>query len=156
LRIERAIIVNVAATDPRIAMAAWRAFLEAHAHITELLEQELQAEHHLSLPWYDVLVQLNEVPDRRLRMTELAAAVLLSKSGLTRLVDRMLSAGLVDREADPGDRRGIYVCLTDAGLQRLREAAPTHLRGIQEHFGSRLSIDEASTIADALGRLAWH
>ena len=135
-------------------MAAWRTFLEAHARVTECLEQELQEAHGLSLPWYDVLVQLSEVRDRRLRMTELAAAVLLSKSGLTRLVDRMLSAGLVDRESDPSDRRGIYVCLTDAGLARLREAAPTHLRGIQQHFTGSLTQDEAITIADALGRVA--
>lgn len=135
-------------------MAAWRAFLEAHARVTERLEQELQEEHGLSLPWYDVLVQLNEVPDRRLRMTELAGSVLLSKSGLTRLVDRMLSAGLVDREADPSDRRGIYVCLTNAGFERLRDAAPTHLRGIERHFTSNLTQDEAIMIADALGCVA--
>jgi DNA-binding MarR family transcriptional regulator len=144
----------VTKTDPRVAMAAWRAFLEAHAHITERLEQELQAAHGLSLPWYDVLVQLNEAPGRRLRMTELAAAVLLSKSGLTRLVDRMLSAGLVGREPDPGDRRGIYVCLTDAGLERLRDAAPTHLRGIERHFTTLLKPHEAATIAEALDRIA--
>lgn len=135
-------------------MAAWRAFLEAHACVTERLEQELAAEFTLPLPWYDVLVQLQEAEGQRLRMTELAGAVLLSKSGLTRLIDRMLSAGLVEREADPRDRRGIYVCLTEAGYGRLREAAPAHLQGVEEHFARYLSEDEARVIATALGRVA--
>ncbi len=134
-------------------MAAWRAFLEAHARVTERLEQELEAEFTLPLPWYDVLVQLQEADEQRLRMTELAGAVLLSKSGLTRLIDRMLSAGLVARAPDPSDRRGIYVCLTEAGFERLREAAPCHLRGVEQHFTRFLSEDEARTIARALQRI---
>lgn len=118
------------------------------------LERELQAEQALPLAWYDVLVQLEEAPGNRLRMTELAGAVLLSKSGLTRLIDRMLAAGLVDRSLDPDDRRGVFVSLRDAGLERLREAAPTHMRGIQEHFARHLGEAEARTLAAALGRIA--
>ncbi|MBK8561612.1 MAG: MarR family transcriptional regulator [Dehalococcoidia bacterium] len=87
-------------------MAAWRTFLTAHARVTALLEDELQRERELPLTWYDVLLHLREAPERRLRMTELAAAVLLSKSGLTRLVDRMYAAGLVNRSPDGDDRRG--------------------------------------------------
>ncbi len=135
-------------------MAAWRAFLEAHARVTALLEKELLEQHGLALSWYDVLVQLSEAPQRRLRMTELASAVLLSKSGLTRLVDRMVEAGLLDRDADPADRRGVLVSLSDAGLARLREAAPTHLRGVERHFAGALSEREAQLVAAALGRVA--
>jgi DNA-binding MarR family transcriptional regulator len=135
-------------------LGAWRAFLEAHARVTMKLERELQAEQALPLAWYDVLVQLEEAPGNRLRMTELAGAVLLSKSGLTRLIDRMLAAGLVDRSLDPDDRRGVFVSLRDAGLERLREAAPTHMRGIQEHFARHLGEAEARTLAAALGRIA--
>lgn len=135
-------------------MAAWRSFLTAHARVTELLEAELQAEKQLSLAWYDVLVQLQEIPDHRLRMTELASKVLLSKSGLTRLVDRMCEAGLVERSFDETDRRGRWVSLKDAGLERLRGAAPVHLRGIGEHFTSRLTGEEAGVISAAFNRVA--
>lgn len=135
-------------------LAAWRAFLEAHARVTARLERELQAGHGLSLAWYDVLVQLNEAPGHCLRMTELAGGVLLSKSGLTRLVDRMVAGGLVERAHDATDRRGVVVSLSGAGLARLRETAPTHLRGVQEHFAGCLSETEASTLALALGRIA--
>jgi DNA-binding MarR family transcriptional regulator len=140
-------------TPTAAGMTAWRAFLEAHARVTAELERELVRAHGLGLGWYDVLVQLSEAPGGQLRMTELAAAVLLSKSGLTRQVDRMLMAGLVAREADPADRRGVLVSLTDAGLRRLREAAPTHLRGIQQHFASALSESEAFALAGLLERV---
>lgn len=135
-------------------MAAWRSFLTAHARVTELLEAELQTEKQISLGWYDVLVQLQETPGNRLRMTELAAKVLLSKSGLTRLVDRMCEAGLVERSFDETDRRGRWVTLNEAGRARLRGAAPVHLRGIAEHFTSLLEDDEATVIASALNRIA--
>lgn len=133
-------------------MRAWRAFLQAHARITEQLAFELERETGLPLPWYDVLVQLNEAPANRLRMTELAAAVLLSKSGLTRLVDRMCAAGLVARCSDPEDRRGTFVELQEAGERQLREAAPVHLRGVQERFGRSVRADEAAVIETALRR----
>ena len=142
------------ATPGREGMAAWRAFLEAHARVTAQLERELMAAHGFGLPWYDVLVQLNEAPERQLRMTELASAVLLSKSGLTRVIDRMLEAGLVERMADRGDRRGVVVTLTAQGLNQLRTAAPTHLEGIQQHFAGLLEGDEAKVLAGALGRVA--
>ncbi|MFP5309003.1 MAG: MarR family winged helix-turn-helix transcriptional regulator [Actinomycetes bacterium] len=137
-----------------VRLAAWRHFLEAHARVLDLLEAELRADEDLPLTWYDVLVQLSEAPDRQLRMQDLAQAVLLSKSGLTRLVDRMEQAGLVDRRPCEDDRRGTYAALTAAGLQRLRDTAPTHVRGVAEHFTSVLSDEEAATLADALGRIA--
>lgn len=133
-------------------MRAWHAFLVAHARITAQLSAELEHETGLPLTWYDVLVQLSEAPAARLRMTDLAAAVLLSKSGLTRLVDRMCAAGLVTRCSDPADGRGTYVELTQAGDHRLREAAPVHLRGVQQHFGEYIRTDEAEVLERALGR----
>jgi DNA-binding MarR family transcriptional regulator len=134
-------------------MAAWRAFLAAHARLTAVLERELEDECGLPLAWYDVLVQLSEAPNDCLRMTDLAAAVLLSKSGLTRLVDRMAAAALVERAPDDADRRGRVVRLTPDGRARLRAAAPVHLRGIEEHFGGHLRDAEAATLASILGRL---
>ena len=134
-------------------MTAWHAFLQAHARLIERLAAELQFERDLPLTWYDVLVQLQEAPGHRLRMSELAGAVLLSKSGLTRLVDRMNAVGLVFRLPDPGDRRGTFVQLTPAGLGRLREAAPVHLRGVQRHFGQQLSDADARALALALNKV---
>ncbi len=130
-------------------LSVWRTFLRAHAGITRQLEHELAAQHMLPLPSYDVLLQLAESPQRRLRMTDLAERVLLSRSGLTRLVDRLSAEGLVAREACPDDARGTFTVITEAGLAKLREAAPTHLHGIEEHVTSRLSPVEL----DALGRL---
>ena len=134
-------------------LAAWHTFLQAHARVIERLESELQQEQGLSLSWYDVLVQLQEAPGGRLRMTELAGAVLLSKSGLTRLIDRMCAEGLVDRLPDPGDKRSVFVQLTPAGLRRLRVAAPVHLRGVQKHFGEHLSDFDAQAISAALRKV---
>ncbi len=135
-------------------LGAWRAFLRAHSHVTRLLEAELVAEHELALPSYDVLLHLAEAPGRRLRMTELADQVLLSRSGLTRLVDRLSRDGLVERAACPNDARGTHAVLTDAGLARLRTAAPTHLRGVSEHVLSRLSAKEVTLLRDLMGKLA--
>ncbi len=134
-------------------MAAWRAFLTAHARVVGLLEEELQRERGLPLSWYDVLVQLQEAPDQRLRMTELAGAVLLSKSGLTRLVDRMCEDGLVERCPDPEDRRGRWVSLTAAGHARLRDAATVHVRGIRQHFIDQLSPEEAAQLESVLSNI---
>ena len=110
------------------------------------------AEHDLPLPSYDVLVQLSEAPGRRLRMTELADRVLLSRSGLTRLVDRLARDGLVERQACPDDARGTLAVLTDAGLERLRTAWPTHLRGVAAHLG-RLSPAEVEQLTLLMAKL---
>jgi len=138
--------------DPE-ALAAWRAFLLAHARVTAQLEKELDAERGLPLAWYDVLVQLSEGPPLGLRMHELAAAVLLSRAGLTRLVDRMAAAGLVERRPCPDDRRGTYVTLAPAGRERLRDAAPVHLRGVAEHFTSKLTPAELAAMRTTLARV---
>jgi len=138
-------------SDP--PLASWRAFLRAHARVMRVLEVELQSEQGLSLADYDVLVQLSEAPPDGLRMSELADSVLLSRSGLTRLVDRLVSAGYVDRRPCPDDARGRMAVLTAAGLARLRSAAPTHLRGVREHVLSRLTPQELSELGVMMDRL---
>lgn len=134
-------------------LQAWRCFLRAHATVVRALEADLQAEQDLPLASYDVLVQLSESPDRRLRMTELADRVLLSRSGLTRLADRLAREGLLTREPCPSDARGTLAVLTDAGLDRLRRAWPTHLRGVQQHVMSRLSPQEVEQLGVLMGKL---
>jgi DNA-binding MarR family transcriptional regulator len=137
--------------DP--ALDAWRAFLVAHARVVRRLEQELQAEQGMALADYDVLVQLAIAEGRRLRMSELADRLLLSRSGATRLVDRLQRQGLVDRVSCEDDRRGQWAVLSEAGRQRLRKAAPTHLRGVGEHFLHRIPPDELRQLQAILGRL---
>jgi DNA-binding MarR family transcriptional regulator len=131
-------------------MRAWVAFLDAQAVVLRQLEAELIDKEDMTLAEFDVLIQLAIVPDRRLRMTELAERVRLSRSGLTRLVDRMARAGLVKRARCGSDRRGTFATLTAAGATRLRRARPVHVRGIREHFGKRLSAAQLSAVAEAL------
>lgn len=121
--------------SPRDArIEPWRAFLQAHARITRRLDEELRAEHDLSLAEYDALLTIADAPDRRIRMRQLADRVILSKSGVTRLIDRLVLDGLVERDVCLSDARGAEAVLTPAGLDRLRRASRTHLRGIDEHF----------------------
>jgi DNA-binding MarR family transcriptional regulator len=141
---------------PPTGLAAWRAFLEAHARVSEVLGRELREREDLPLTWYDVLVQLSEAEGHRLRMQELADAVLLSKSGLTRLVDRMESEGLVRRRPCDDDRRGTLAELTETGYQRLADTAPTHLEGVRAHFVDLLDEEETRVLEAALARVAEH
>jgi len=134
-------------------MAAWRAFLNAHAAAIGSIERELAAERQLPLTSYDVLVALSEAPGNRLRMHELADAVVLSRSGLTRLVDRLEADGLLARARAGEDRRGAYAVLTDAGREALRRAWPVYARGISRHFSSLMNDDEVRAITAALGRV---
>ena len=134
-------------------VAGWRAFLTAHARVLAVLERELTAERGMPLAWYDVLVVLSESPGNRLRMHGVASAVLLSRAGLTRLVDRMAAASLVGRVPCEDDRRGTYVVMTPAGRAALDAASPVHLRGVREHFTRHLSERELSAIENALGRV---
>lgn len=138
--------------DPRLA--AWRAFLRAHARVVRELERELQDEQQLALTDYDVLVQLAGVEGSRLRMSELADRLLLSRSGATRLVDRMVTDGLVERASCESDRRGQWAALTPAGLERLRRASPTHLRGVAAHFLDRLSSDDLAALERMLSTIS--
>ena len=137
--------------DPRLG--AWRAFLRAHARLVRDLERELQAEQGMALTDYDVLVQLSAADERRLRMSELADQLLLSRSGVTRLVDRLVAEGLVERVTCESDRRGQWASLTDSGYERLRRASPTHLRGVAEHFRDRLPPDDLAALGRMLDRV---
>ena len=136
-----------------LRLAAWRAFLNAHASVVAAIERELAAGGFVPLTWYDVLVALWEAPEHRLRLHELARAVVLSRSGLTRLVDRLEGAGLLRREPCADDRRGAYAVLTLDGEATLRRTWPVYARGIVAHFARHLSDDEARTLAEALGRV---
>jgi DNA-binding MarR family transcriptional regulator len=133
-------------------LAVWAAFLRAHSTVLAKLERELQDERDLPLTWYDVLFQLSAA-DAELRMQELARSVLLSKSGLTRLVDRMEAAGLVARRTCDADRRGTWVGLTEQGRATLRRAAPIHLRGVGEHFTDRLDEADLAALKTALEKV---
>lgn len=134
----------------REGLAAWEAFVFAHAAAVGRIERDLAAEGHISLTWYDVLAALSQVPDRRLRLHELAQEVVLSRSGLTRLLDRMETAGLIRREPDPADRRGAFAVMTPMGEAALLKTWPSYARGIARYFSSHLTDDEKRVIADAL------
>lgn len=136
-----------------IRLTAWRSLLNAHAAAVGAIERDLAAEGLIPLTWYDVLVALWEAEGRRLRLHELADRVVLSRSGLTRLVDRLEAVGLICREPCPTDRRGSFAVLTEKGAATLRQTWPAYARGIVEHFARHLSEDEAAAVAAALGRV---
>ena len=131
-------------------MRAWRVLLTASTSLLATLDNELQAEEGLSLGEYEVLVLLADAPDDALRMTDLANHTHLSPSGITRRIDAMVKAGLVERRQCPSDRRGSFAALTELGAKRLREAAPTHVRGVREHFIDRLTERQLANLASAL------
>ncbi len=137
--------------DPRLE--TWRSFLVAHAQIRRQLERELQAEQSLGLGEYEVLLLLNRADERRLRMSELADLLGLSRSGITRLVDRLEADTLVERAHCTTDRRGSWTIHTDAGHRRLRRASPTHLRGVGEHFLDRIPPAELESLQVTLDRV---
>jgi len=132
---------------------AWRALLQTHAALFDVLERELIAEHDMPLAYYEVLVNLSE-NGGRMRMSDLADRVLLSRSGLTRLIDRMTTAGYVDRETCPSDRRGSYAVLTAAGMTALKKAWPSHARGVAEHFAKHLDKTETKQLTAILRRIS--
>jgi DNA-binding MarR family transcriptional regulator len=130
-----------------LELGAWRELLRVHAVLTRELDEELRRSHGLPLTSYDVLVNLESAPDRQMRMSELADAVLLSRSGLTRLVERLERDGLLARADCPDDARGSLAVLTDTGMARLAEARKTHLRGVRERFHDRFDDAELEQLA---------
>ena len=135
-------------------MSAWHALIRAHSRVVRRLEAELEAEHALSLPAYEVLAHLSEAPEQRLRMTELARHAVLTPSGLTRLVDKLARDGLVERQRCGADARVVYAVLTESGMARLVAAYPTHVRGVREHYLDWLTEAQKDAVSDALGDLA--
>jgi DNA-binding MarR family transcriptional regulator len=133
--------------------AAWGALLKVHAALVPALDRQLQAAVGLPLAWYDVLLELNRAPDRRLPMTELGERVVLSRTRVSRVVDEMVARELVTRAPHPTDGRSTFAAITAAGRSRLRAAAPVYLAGIEEHFARHLSARELTAIAVGLGRV---
>jgi DNA-binding MarR family transcriptional regulator len=138
--------------DPKLR--AWRAFLHAHVAIMHELESQLVRQRGMTLAEYDALVQLAAAPGARLRMSELAGRVLLSRSGLTRLVDRLVAQGLVRREHCGSDARGSFAALTREGVRQLRAAMPVHVAGITELFVDVVDADDAAAIERAMTAVA--
>ncbi len=139
-----------AADDP--GMEAWVRFLQAHAAVTRRLEVELRDECAISLAEYETLLHLAQAEDGRLRMSDLADRLLLSRSGVTRLVDRLEATGDVERRTCPSDARGSFAHLTVAGRARLRAAAPVHLRGVRTHFLDVIPEGEIGPFGRTLAR----
>ncbi|MGH7704258.1 MAG: MarR family winged helix-turn-helix transcriptional regulator [Candidatus Dormibacteria bacterium] len=143
-------------TDPPLLaeeLAAWQAFLRAHTVITRALERQLIAAHRLPLAEYDVLVQLRGAEGGALRMAQLADRVLLSRSGLTRLVERLERNGLVHRQACPSDARGAYAVITESGRELLEAASPGHLQAVHAHFVEPLARSQIEPLQHALEQL---
>ena len=131
----------------------WRSFFEAASALLDVLDRRLQARADMPLAWYDVLVHLEEAEGGRLRMGDLAAAILFSKSGLTRVVDRMEHEGLVRRERPAGDRRVIEVALTEQGAEALAVARPFHRDDVERLFASHLDDRDFAALARALPKV---
>ena len=135
-------------------LVTWLSLIQAHHGVFAKLESELEREHGMPLAHYTVLLRLSRAPGRALLMGELARKAFLSPSGLTRLVDRLVRDGLVERIPCASDARASYARLTPAGLQKFRAAARTHARGIREHFLARLDEDDRTALAGALSKVA--
>lgn len=134
-------------------LGAWRGFLRAHAALAKRLDAELVAAHGLALSSYEVLLVLEDAPEGRLRMSEIADSMLLSRSGVTRLVDRLEKEGLIERVSCPTDRRGLHAVLTERGRERLLEARPTHLAGVRAGFLAKFSGLELEQLCEVWERL---
>ncbi len=134
-------------------MDAWQRFVQASTGILAMLDNELQAERGMSLGDYEVLHFLSAGPDHAVRMSELAARLHLSPSGITRRIDGLVKSGFVERRRCPSDRRGSNAVLTPLGLKALTNAAPTHVRGVREHFVDRLRADQLAALASALSAI---
>jgi DNA-binding MarR family transcriptional regulator len=137
-----------------LELRAWRGLLRTHASLAKRLEAQLEREHKLPLSSYEVLQRLMDAPGERMRMCDLAEQVQLSRSGLTRLVDRLEREQLLGRCSCDHDARGAYACLTDRGKERLCAARQTHRTVVREHFLSHFSARELGALAELLDRIA--
>ena len=136
-------------------LRAWRLYFESALALNDVLDAELQRDAGIPISWYDTLVHLEEAPDG-LRMNELAERILYSKSGLTRIVDRMEEAGLVRRVRPENDRRSIFVLLTDEGRSTLERARRHHRHGIEEHFSQHLADSDVKALIRAFEKISTH
>jgi DNA-binding MarR family transcriptional regulator len=136
------------------SVQAFVSLVRAHAAATRLLSAQLTADHGLTISDYEVLLRLAQASDRRMRRVDLAEQVLLSASGITRLLEGLERAGYVDRAACDSDRRVVYAVLTDEGLAKLREASRSHLAQVEAYFTARFGDGELTDLAALLGRLS--
>jgi DNA-binding MarR family transcriptional regulator len=136
-------------------LRAWRLYFESALALVDVLDAELERDAGIPLRWYDALVHLEETPDG-LRMNELAERILYSKSGFTRVVDRMEEAGLVQRVRPQNDRRSILVVLTDEGRSTMERARSYHRHGIEQHFSRHLADTDIKALTHALEKLSAH
>jgi DNA-binding MarR family transcriptional regulator len=136
------------------AIGAWSAFLRAHAAIVRSIDRDVERDGGIPLRWYDVLLELNAAPGRRLKMQELSELVVLSRTRVSRVVDELEGAGLVTRQANPDDRRSSYAVISDTGRRALRRAAPVYLNSIQSRFAARLTPAALKAIRAAMEILA--
>jgi DNA-binding MarR family transcriptional regulator len=134
-------------------LRAWRGMLRVHSALTKALDAQLEAEHGLPLSSYEVLVFLADAPGQKMRMSELAESILLSRSGLTRLVDRLERDGLIARQTCPQDARGSFAKLTPAGARKLAAARATHLAGVRALFLDHLGPDEQDLLGELWARM---
>jgi DNA-binding MarR family transcriptional regulator len=146
--------MSLTAPETRTELAPWVSFLRAHATVIRELSAELVAAHGLTINDYEVLLRLSRAPDRRMRRVDLAQEVLLSPSGITRLLGGLEQAGLVERAACDSDARVVYAQLMPAGSAKLRAAAKTHVAGINRIFLDRFDEQEQEALAELLGRLS--
>jgi DNA-binding MarR family transcriptional regulator len=135
---------------PQDIADTWGALLKVHAALVPRLDRELQETHGLPLTWYDVLLELNAAPERRLTMGQLGSVAAVSRTRVSRVVDELVRAGLVAREPNPDDGRSAFAALTPAGRAALRKAAPTYVAAVHREFADHLTAREADVLAGAL------
>ncbi|NIH84675.1 MarR family winged helix-turn-helix transcriptional regulator [Amycolatopsis granulosa] len=140
-------------TKDESGLQAWRAMLLASNAALRAIDADLTRSGTIPLTWYDVLLELNAGPERRLRMNDLAERVVLSRTRVSRLVDEMVLAGLVTKVRDEADRRVVRAAMTDEGVRAFRATAPQYLRGIEQHFSQYLTDEEKKVMATALQRV---
>jgi len=140
------------ADDP--AVAAWRGLLIAHSRLVSAVEADLRAAGQIPLSWYDVILELNAAPDRRLRMSELGEQAVLSRTRVSRVVDELAAAGLAERQPDPADRRSSFASLTTSGRDALRRAWPVYRDAIRRRLGAHLSTEQCRELAALLQQAA--
>ena len=137
-------------SNPRVSVEAWRAVLLTQSRVLRAIERDLDAAGAIPLTWYDVLLELNAAPDRQLRMQDLAARAVLSRSRISRIVSELEAAGHVERRTDPADGRAWLATITASGRTVLKRSAPLYLAGIDRHFNRHLSPTAQRAVARAL------
>jgi len=131
--------------EPRM-LDAWRGFLFANAKVVRALDTDMVEQHGLSMTWFDLLSRIKQAPGQRLRMHQLEEASLFTRSGITGLADRLENAGFVRRERSVEDRRGVYLAITQAGIDKIDEVWPDHQLSIQNHFAQHLDPEDVKAL----------